>query len=205
MAEPETRASLMLRLRDPGDQLAWSQFVAIYEPFVLKIMRRRGLQEADARDATQLVIVTVMTAVENWQSDGKTASFRRWLFSIARNLSLRFIQSENVMRSPSRRGEGGSEMLDLLNRLPEPEARTIHEFDEDYRDSLFQWAAEQVRAEFREPVWQSFWRTCVLHESVADVARDLGMSTGYVYVARSRIITRLRQVIEKFEASHDAK
>lgn len=205
MAEPETRASLMIRLRDAGDQFAWSQFVAIYEPFILKVMRRRGLQDADARDATQLVIVTVMTAVENWQSDGRPASFRRWLFSIARNLSLRFIQSENVMRGPSRQGEGGSEMLDLLNSLPAPEPKTIHQFDEDYRDSVFQWAAEQVRTEYRDAVWQSFWRTCVLHESIADVARDLGMSTGYVYVARSRIITRLRQIIEEFEAQHDAK
>ena len=205
MAEPETRASLMLRLRDPRDQLAWSQFVAIYEPFILKVMQRRGLQEADARDATQLVILTVMTAMENWQPDGRAASFRRWLFSIARNLSLRFIHSENVMRGPMRRGEGGSEMLERLNSLPEPEARTVHAFDEDYRDSLFQWAAEQIRSEFREPVWQSFWRTCVLHESVADVAHDLGMTPGYIYVARSRIITRLRQIIEEFEAGHDAK
>ena len=205
MADPETRASLMLRLRDPQDQHAWARFVSIYEPLILRVMRKRGLQDADARDLTQQVIVTVMRAVDSWQPDGREASFRRWLFTIARKLSLQFIQRATPERGPSRRGAGGSDMLELLNELPEPEHRTVEAFDEDYRDSVFQWAAEQVRCEFREPVWRAFWRTCVLNEPIADVAEELGMTTGYVYVCRSRIITRLRQTIEEFEAEHDTR
>ena len=205
MAEPETRASLMLRLRDPQDQQAWARFVAIYEPLILRLMRRRGLQDADARDLTQQVVVTVMRAVDTWQPDGREASFRRWLFTIARNLALRFVQQGTTDRGPGRRGAGGTDMLELMKRLPEPEHRTVEAFDEEYRDAVFHWAAEQVRHEFRESVWHAFWRTCVLNEPIADVADELGMTTGYVYVARSRIVARLRQTIEEFEAEHGTR
>ena len=96
-------------------------------------------------------------------------------------------------------------MLDLLNELPDPEPHTVDAFDQEYRDVVFQWAAEQVRNEFREPVWRAFWRTCVLNEPISDVAEELGMTTGYVYVCRSRIIARLRQTIEEFEAEHGTR
>ncbi|HTN01625.1 MAG TPA: sigma-70 family RNA polymerase sigma factor [Planctomycetaceae bacterium] len=203
MVEPETRPSLMVRLRDPSDQQAWTQFVTIYEPLLLRLMRSRGLQEADARDVTQQVIVAVMQAVDSWQPDGRDASFRRWLFGIARRLALKSLQRGSPPRGPVRRGAGGTEMLELFNNLPEPEQRTVDSFDDEYRNEIFQWAATRVRDDFRETTWKAFWQTCVLHEPVADVAETLGMTAGNVYVARSRVIARLRQFIEEFEGDHD--
>ena len=204
MVQPETRPSLMLRLRDPLDQQAWVQFVSIYEPLILRLMRQRGLQDADARDVTQQVILAVNQAVEGWQPDGREASFRRWLFSIARNLALRFIQRSVVVRGAGRRGAGGTDMLDLLNNLPAPDQRTATEFDDEYRTEIFHWAAERVRSEFRESTWEAFWRTCVLNEPIAAVADSLGMTAGNVYVARTRVIARLRQKVEECEAQRDA-
>lgn len=203
MVEPETRPSLMLRLRDPSDQQAWTEFVAIYEPLLLRLMRSRGLQEADARDVTQQVIVAVMQAVDSWQPDGRDASFRRWLFGIARRLALKCLQRGSPARGPARRGAGGTEMLELLNHLPEPEQRTISTFDDEYRTEIFHWAAARVRDDFRETTWRAFWQTCVLNEPVTEVAEALGMTAGNVYVARSRVIARLRQFIEEFEGDHD--
>ena len=198
MVEPETRPSLMLRLRDPQDQQAWTQFVSIYEPLVLRMLRQRGLQEADARDLTQQVILAVTQAVDDWQPDGREASFRRWLFTIARNLALKFIQRGEA-RGEGRRGVGGSEMIDLLKNLPEPEHRTVVAFDDEYRNEIFDLAAEKARSEFRESTWQAFWQTCVLNEPIADVAASLKLTTGSVYVARSRVIARLRQIVEEYE------
>lgn len=199
MVEPETRPSLMLRLREPQDQQAWAEFVSIYEPLILRVLRQRGLQEADARDVTQQVVLAVTQAVERWQPDGQHASFRRWLFSIARRLALRFLE-----RGQTKRAIGGTDMLKLFDSLPEPEHRTTALFDDEYRNEIFRWAAEQVRSEFRESTWQAFWRTCVLNESIVDVADRLGISVGSVYVARSRIIARLRVAVEEFEADHDS-
>jgi len=204
MVEPETRPSLMLRLRDPLDQQAWTQFVTIYEPLVLRMLRQRGLQEADARDVTQQVVLAVTQAVERWQPDGREASFRRWLFGIARKLALKFIQRGATSRGPSRRGVGGTDMLDLLKNLPEPEQRTVVEFDDEYRNEIFDWAADRARTEFRDSTWQAFWRTSVMNESVDTVAASLGMTAGNVYVARTRVIARLRQIVEECEAERDA-
>ena len=94
-------------------------------------------------------------------------------------------------------------MLERLDRLPEPDNRTSLEFDNEYRNEVFRWAAERVRCEFRETTWQAFWRTCVLNEPIPEVAEYLGMSPGSVYVARSRVIGRLRQSVEEFEAQHE--
>ena len=194
--DPETRASLMVRLRDPQDQQAWAQFVSIYEPLVLRMMRQRGLQEADARDVTQQVILAVMQAVERWQPDGAAASFRRWLFDIARKLALKFVQRATPRKGPARRGRGGSDMLELFQTLPEPEHRTVAAFDEEYRQAVFEWAADKVRTEFRDSTWQAFWRTCVQNEPINAVAEALGTTAGNIYVARSRVIARLRKFVE---------
>ena len=204
MLEPETRPSLMLRLRDPQDQQAWTQFVSIYEPLILRMLRQRGLQEADARDVTQQVILAVTQAVDDWEPDGREASFRRWLFTIARNLALKFIQRGNAVGGAGRLGVGGSDMMDMLKNLPEPEHRTMVAFDDEYRNEIFDLAAERARSEFRESTWQAFWRTCVLSEPIGDVAGSLKMASGSVYVARSRVIARLRQIVEEYETNRDA-
>ena len=199
MVEPDTRPSLMLRLRETHDQQAWAEFVSIYEPLLLRLMRQRGLQEADARDVTQQVILAVTQAVHRWQSDGQQASFRRWLFTIARKLALKSVQQGRPARGPARDGVGGSEMLELLNTLPEPEQRTAATFEDEYRNEVFRWAADRIRGEFRDTTWQAFWCTCVLNEPIADVADRLGITVGNAYVARSRIIARLKKVVEEFE------
>ena len=199
MGEPETRPSLIIRLRDPQDQDAWTQFVAIYEPLVLRLLRQRGLQEADARDVAQQVIVAVTQAVDGFVPDGRSASFRRWLFTIARNLALRFVQRGKRLRQ----GTGGTDMLKLLQNLPEPARDTVATFDNEYRNEIFHWAATRARGEFQDHTWQAFWRTCVLNEPIADVAADLEMTMGNIYVARSRIIARLRRLVEDCEAADD--
>ena len=61
------------------------------------------------------------------------------------------------------------------------------------------WAAAQVRSSFRDTTWQAFWQTAILHRDVTEVAKELGMSSGAIYVARSRIIARIRQTIDDNE------
>ena len=94
-------------------------------------------------------------------------------------------------------------MLQLLDALPEPDQTLTSQFDDEYRTELFRVAAESIRTEFRDSTWQAFWRTAVLQESVKDVAEYLGISPGNVYVARSRVLGRLRTFIEEQEAEDD--
>src|SRR5207247_8579539 len=88
---PRTRPSVLLRVRGERDERAWAEFLMLYEPLVLRLMRRRGLQESDARDTTQQVLLRISGAIERYEPDGAEASFRRWLFRVARNVVVTFL------------------------------------------------------------------------------------------------------------------
>ena len=76
---PETRASLLLKLRDPGNQTAWAEFLQIYQPLIFRLARRRRVQDADAREVTQEVLVAVAGSISRWEADPLRGSFRGWL------------------------------------------------------------------------------------------------------------------------------
>ena len=97
---PRTRPSLLLRLRGERDERAWAEFLVLYEPLVLRLMRRRGLQESDARDTTQQVLLRISGAIERYQPDGAEASFRRWLFRVARNVVVTFLMRKSKQPQP---------------------------------------------------------------------------------------------------------
>jgi RNA polymerase sigma-70 factor (ECF subfamily) len=190
---PATRHSLIVKLRDPADSDAWGEFVALYEPLIYRLARRKGLQDADARDVCQEVFRAVAQAIGRWDLDPAQGSFRGWLARIARNLLVNFLT-----RRPYRlRGSGSTSIQDLLEAQPAEDPSATAWFEAEYRRRLFQWAADAVRGEFAPTTWQAFWRTAVEGRPPADVAAELGLSVGAVYIARSRILARLRRRIEE--------
>ena len=196
---PETNASLVLRLRDPRDEVAWSEFVQIYEPLIYNLVRRKGFHDADAAELTQDVLLVVMRAVQRWEPDCQRGTFRGWLYTITRRLMINFLSS------PSRRfaGSGRTTVFEYLLEQPsgnEPESRI---FDLEQKRRLFEWAADHVKVHFEPATWEAFWRTTILAEPMQVVARDLGMPIGAVYVARSRVMQKLRVTIERHVRNDD--
>jgi RNA polymerase sigma factor (sigma-70 family) len=191
---PETRPSLLVRLKDAGDEAAWREFLEIYEPLLFRLARRRGFQDADAAELTQEVLVTVARSIETWDPDRRRGSFRGWLFRVARNLMINAL----IRRGRSPRAVGGSEMAERLEEEPERKRESAL-FDLEHRRQLFLWAAGQIRGEFRETTWQAFWRTSVENRSVAQTAEELRLSPGAVYVARSRVMARFRAKVKEVE------
>jgi RNA polymerase sigma-70 factor (ECF subfamily) len=192
---PSTRPSLLVRLRDPRDERAWAEFLEIYTPLVYRLARRKGLQGADADDLAQEVFRAVAGAIDRWSPDPGRGSFRGWLFRIARNLLINLLARQG--RQP--RGTGDPEVARLLEEQPAPPGEASTLFELEYRRQLFQWAIEQVRGEVQPTTWDAFWRTGVGDEEPGDVAESLAMTVGAVYVAKTRVMARIRRKIEQIE------
>ena len=189
---PETRSSLLLRMRNSRDGQAWAQFLELYEPLVYRLARGKGLQDADARDLTQQVLMAVAERVEDWNPDRSRGSFRGWLYRVARNLIVNLL----VQRERHPQATGDSNVQQWINQQPAPAADESALFDLEYRRQLFRWAARHIRGEFRPSTWDAFWRTSVEGCAIKRAAEELELSVGAVYIARSRVLARLRQKIE---------
>jgi RNA polymerase sigma factor (sigma-70 family) len=193
---PSTQPSLLVRLRDRGDERAWSEFTEIYGPLVYQLARRRGLQEADAQDLVQDVFRAVARAIERYDPDPARGSFRGWLSRIAGNLIINLLAAQR--RHP--RGTGDTDMQRLMEQQPEEAEEESVLFQTEYRRRLLEWAAERARGKFSEPIWQAFWQAAVQGRPAKDVAESLGMSVGTVYQYKSRVVTRIRREIEQVDA-----
>ncbi|HWE36242.1 MAG TPA: sigma-70 family RNA polymerase sigma factor [Isosphaeraceae bacterium] len=192
---PSTRASLLVRLRDPRDEPAWDEFVAIYTPLVYRVARRRGLQDADANDLVQDVLRAVAGAIGRWDPDPERGSFRAWLFHIARNLTVNFL----TRQANHPRGTGDSAVREALEDRPAPAGPESALVDAEYRRQRLAWAAERVRGEFGDLTWRAFWQAGVEGKPAREVAEALGLTVGTVYQYKSRVVARLRRELQAAE------
>ncbi len=193
---PDTRASLIVRLPDAEDAPAWKEFAGIYEPFVYQYARRRGLQDSDARELVQDVFLGVAKSVRRFKPDPVQAKFRTWLFRIARNQLLTRLAArgrEQLVDSDAWKSLEGSAEPDLSTSADQME----------YRREVFHWASARVQRSVKPETWTAFWQTSFVGRSVDEVARQMGVSRGFVYVARSRVIQKLRREIECFDCESD--
>ncbi|MFO0818299.1 MAG: sigma-70 family RNA polymerase sigma factor [Pirellulales bacterium] len=192
---PETRSSLLLRLRDAGDVAAWDELLEIYGPLVYRLARGRGLQPADADDLVQEVFGAVARAIAKWLDDPKRGPFRAWLLRIARNSAI------NLLTRPKRRGAGFRSLDDEDVAAPSDAEHEEEAFDFEYRREVFRWAAAQVQDAVAPKTWRAFWETAVEQRAVPAVAAELEMTEGSVYIARSRVLARLRECVRRREES----
>jgi RNA polymerase sigma-70 factor (ECF subfamily) len=192
---PATRASLLVRIRDAHDTDAWRQFLQVYAPVVYGYARKRGLQDADAADLMQEVFRSVAASAGRLDYDPERGSFRGWLYTVTRNKLYNFLdRNRNQVR-----GSGGSGAQELLEKQVGREEDGADLWDREYERRLFAWATEQVRDEFQEATWQAFWLTAVEGKSAREAGAATGMSPGAIYVAKSRILARLRQQIRRLQ------
>ena len=186
-----TSASLLQRLRQPQDQAAWTRFVGLYTPLLYHWAKRAGLQEQDAADLVQDVLTLLLQKLPQF-TYRQAKGFRAWLRTVTLNQ-----WRDRLKRRATMPLEGNSGLDEAA--LPD----NVSEFEEDeYRRRLVSQALQLMQADFQPATWKACWEVVVQGRDAADVAAELGMSVGAVYVAKFRVLNRLRQELDGLRPWH---
>lgn len=188
---PLTRASLLVQLRAGSNHEAWQEFVRLYGPIIYRFARKRGLQDADAADLMQDVMRSVSASIGRLEYDRKQGTFRGWLFTITRNKVFNFLSARRIRPQ----GSGDSATNSLLHSHPEGEDGS-EAWEMEYQRRLAALGMERIKDEFQENTWRAFWLTAVEGVSAAEASKQLKLSPGAIYVAKSRVLARLKEAVE---------
>lgn len=191
---PETRASLLMQVKNPENRESWEQFVLIYHPVIFRIALARGLQYADAHDLAQQVLLAVSSAIGRWEKSTESTRFRNWLSRITKNAIINALS-----RRPRDQAAGGSAAQNLLEEVIDSDAATEELILHEYRRELYKQAAERVRAEVHSDTWMAFELTVLEGVEITDAAERMGKSVGAIYSARSRVMLRMREAVLELE------
>lgn len=187
---PETRITLIQRLQRGTDDDAWAEFASIYRPAIVRMGMLKGLQAADADDVAQRVLVAVSRNIHKWKQDSKRARFRTWLQTVVRNATINALQ-----RRPRDQAQGGTTAVQVLESCAGEDDSQL--FDREWRRETFRWAADQVRDEFQSATWDAFWLTAVEGLAPPEAAERLGKSVGAIYIARTRVMQRIKAKVDE--------
>ncbi len=190
-----TRKSLLWRVRDLSDRAAWQDFVECYAPRVFAWCLRFRLQDADAADATQIVMMKLVEGLRSFEYDLERGRFRGWLKTVTRHVAA------DVARSWRERGTGDSEFLLTMEKLEQPDAADslYEEVELVYQRELLRRASIAVQLRVQPRTWDAYRLTCEEHIAAPQVAHQLAMPVSEVYVAKSRILKMLREEIRKMD------
>lgn len=200
MAEPpKTRVSLLARLKDGHDNSAWAEFVQLYAPVIYGFARKRGLQDSDAADLMQEVLRSVARNAARMEYDPKRGTFRGWLYTVTRNKIYNFLNGQK--NRP--RAVGDSAAHERLDAVPDRTVDSDDDWELEYQRRLSAQAMEAVKHEFQPNTWKAFWGTAVEGRAAQEVGDELRMTPGAVYVAKSRVLARLREEVQQMQAEQD--
>jgi RNA polymerase sigma-70 factor (ECF subfamily) len=174
-----TSPSLLERLRRPHDTEAWGRFVQLYAPLLVSWTKRFGLGDNDAAELVQEVFVLLLEKLPTFQYD-RDRRFRGWLWTLASNKHREWARRKRQVSLPA-----GADLVDPVS---------LSEVDEEeYRHYVARRALELMQAQFQPNTWKACWETVVNGRDAAEVAGELGISVRAVYIARCRVLGRLRQ------------
>ena len=177
-----TPASLLDRLRSPDDAEAWVRFVRLYTPFLYYWANRNGLQESDTEDLIQEVFAQLLKALPQFKFD-PDRSFRSWLAVVV----------GNKWRELNRKRRPQTVPASDLDEQPAPEANFD---DREYRAHIAGRALNLIQEEFAPATWKAFWAAVVERRPANAIAVELGISPNAVYLARGRVLRRLREELK---------
>jgi RNA polymerase sigma factor (sigma-70 family) len=189
--ELPTSATLLRRLRDPADREAWAAFAESYGQRIYAWCRRWELQEADAEDVTQSLLVKIPTKMRSFQYDPKVGAFRAWLKTVVKHALSDFI------RGQARPGKTGFAKLESI----EAEQDLIQELNDRFDRELLEEAMARIEIRVSRPTWDAFRLTAMELQPGKEVAKLLKIPVAHVYVYKQRVQEMLKEEIRKLEGN----
>jgi RNA polymerase sigma-70 factor (ECF subfamily) len=187
---PETSVSLLDRLRDRPDEASWRRLVDLYAPLIRGWLRRQGLQDSDADDLAQDVLAVLVRELPTFEHRGAGA-FRSWLRAITANRLRNFCRARQSRPDAT----GDSDIVRALEQLEDPHSELSRLWDQEHEQHVLRRALELIAPEFAPSTWQAFRRVMIDGAAVAAVAAELGVSLNAVFIAKSRVLSRLRREV----------
>jgi RNA polymerase sigma-70 factor (ECF subfamily) len=186
--------TLLARLRhDPSDTSAWHEFVRRYGARIIQWSRRWGLQEADARDVAQNVLLEIAKKISRFQYKAG-GSFRGWLRKLTRAAWCDFLDRRKAWH----RGHGGEKTLRTLETAAARDdlvARLEDQFDHE----LVRVAMHNVKNRVQPQTWEAFRLLAIEELSGEQSARRLKMKLGSTFAAKSKVQRMIREEIKRLE------
>lgn len=183
----DTPRSLLDRVRQGNCSPSWEQFLKVYGPLLRRWLHPHLLQPADIDDLVQDVLCVVVNKLPEFKPTGHPGGFRCWLRKILTHRLQTFWRKK--LRGPIA-GVGADE---FLAKMTDPGSDLARRWDEEHDRYLVGVLLETIRPEFQPSTWEAFWQTAILGQPPTAVAAALNMSANAVFIARSRVIARLRE------------
>jgi RNA polymerase sigma-70 factor (ECF subfamily) len=185
----ETSATLLGRLRAEPHSEEWERLVAIYTPLIRNWLRRAELKIVDGDDVVQDVMAVVVRRLPEFRHNGRTGAFRAWLRAITANCLRDHVRARRQVPKAT----GDSDFAMTLAQLEDPESALSRQWDEEHQVHVTRMLLEQLRPGFEAKTWSAFEEFAIKGRSAADVARELGTTPNAVFIAKSKILARLRE------------
>jgi RNA polymerase sigma-70 factor (ECF subfamily) len=180
-----TSRTLLDRLRDRQDAQAWQLWLTVYEPWLRDWLSRDRLQHADVDDLLQNIFVVVSQKLPAFVHNGRPGAFRAWLRGVLTHELRSFLRGRQRL--------AGDALSEWIDQLEGPTSELSRQWDQEHDQQLVRRLLGVVQSDFQPKTWEAFRLLVLEDRPAAEVARLCDMGANAVYVAKSRVLARLRQ------------
>jgi RNA polymerase sigma-70 factor (ECF subfamily) len=185
----ETSATLLERLIDRSDSVAWRRLVDLYSPLIDGWLRRHGILAEDAEDLTQEILEVVVREVGRFRHNGRVGAFRTWL----RTITINCLRQSWRSRRSRVQATGSPDITGVLDQLEDPASGLSRLWDRDHDQHVLKRLLELIEPDFQPATWRAFQRQTIDGVSAEIVAAELGLTVNAVLIAKSRVMSHLRR------------
>lgn len=181
-----TRASLLLRIKDPRNTQAWAEFHDLYAPLLYRYARARGLSHEDAQDVRSTCYEAIVKQIPHFDYDLQKGGFKAWLRTLVNRRVVDLLRKRRDVAMDV----GG------LESIPNDDDSADQVWEQQWRQQCLRHCVQQAGSHVTEQSYQAFLLLVEEQCSVAEVCKRLGMNANQVYKAKARVLTTVRELMQ---------